>query len=119
MIRLVSTLQTTQLTCFMTLPSLELDGATLEQLAVLTPLELEGAPLLDDGSWFAPSTENWVDWKPEMDVFNTGIRYRINWYHTCTKTDIIWSAVDDTPGRYFIVKYFLSLSKNYLVSDFF
>jgi hypothetical protein len=58
----------------MTLPSLELDGATLEQLAVLTPLELEGAPLLDDGSWFAPSTENWVDWKPEMDVFNTGNR---------------------------------------------
>jgi hypothetical protein len=25
---------------FMTLPSLELEGATLEQLAVLTPLEL-------------------------------------------------------------------------------
>ena len=46
----------------MTLPSLELDGATLEQLAVLTPLELEGAPLLDEGSLLAPSTENWVDY---------------------------------------------------------
>jgi len=51
-------------TCFITLPSLELEGATLEQLAVLTPLELEGAPLLDDGSMLllAPSsTENPVD----------------------------------------------------------
>ena len=46
----------------MTLPSLELEGATLEQLAVLTPLELEGAPLLDEGSLLAPSTENWVDY---------------------------------------------------------
>ena len=46
----------------MTLPSLELDGATLEQFAVLTPLELEGAPLLDEGSWLAPPMENPVDW---------------------------------------------------------
>ena len=53
----------------MTLPSLELEGATLEQLAVLTPLELEGAPLLDEGSLLAPSTENWVDYFKKSVVF--------------------------------------------------
>jgi hypothetical protein len=38
-----------------------LEGATLEQLAVFAPLELDGAALLEDGSSLLASTENPVD----------------------------------------------------------
>ena len=64
----------------MTLPSLELEGATLEQLAVLTPLELEGAPLLDEGSLLAPSTENWVDFLKNRLYFDCVEKFKTNNY---------------------------------------